>query len=144
MFRRRGHDCRRRLHSPASRGPGGRPHRKGVESYAHPGEGRSAALVGYRVKQSGPPFPSLATLCRRVGCSARTLRRRLGEEGTGYQELLDEARFTWAKRALRYSRRPVTEIAYDLGYSAPSNFTRAFRRALGISPSAFRSSEREL
>jgi AraC-like DNA-binding protein len=96
------------------------------------------------LKHAGPPFPSLETLCRRVGCSARTLRRRLGEEGTRYRELLDEARFTWAKRALRYSRRPVTEIAYDLGYSAPSNFTRAFRRVLGISPSAFRRFEHEL
>jgi AraC-like DNA-binding protein len=95
------------------------------------------------LKHAGPPFPNLETLCRQVGCSPRTLRRRLGDEGTGYQELLDEARFTWAKRALRHSRRPVTEIAYDLGYSAPSNFTRAFRRALGISPSAFRSSEHE-
>jgi AraC-like DNA-binding protein len=96
------------------------------------------------LKDAGPPFPSLETVSRRVGCSARTLRRRLGEEGTRYQELLDEARFTWAKLALRCSRRPVTEIAYELGYSAPSNFTRAFRRALRTSPSAFRSSAHEL
>ncbi|MCA9535846.1 MAG: AraC family transcriptional regulator ligand-binding domain-containing protein, partial [Myxococcales bacterium] len=92
----------------------------------------------------GPPFPSLDVVCCRLGATPRTLRRRLSEEGTGYQELLDEARFSWAKRALQHSRRPVTQIAYDLGYSAPSNFTRAFRRALGTSPSAFRSGEPDL
>lgn len=95
------------------------------------------------LKQAGPPFPSFEDICRRVGSSARTLRRRLGEEGTGYQELLDEARFSWAKHALQFSRRPVTQIAYDLGYSAPSNFTRAFRRALGTSPSDFRVMEHD-
>lgn len=94
------------------------------------------------LKDAGPPFPTFEAICRRVGSSARTLRRRLGEEGTGYQQLLDEARFSWAKRALEFSRRPVTQIAYELGYSAPSNFTRAFRRALGTSPSQFRTNAR--
>lgn len=95
------------------------------------------------LRASGPPFPSLETVGRCVGASTRTLRRRLSEEGTGYQELLDEARFSWAKRALQHTRRPVTAIAYDLGYAAPSNFTRAFRRALGISPSCFRNAEQD-
>lgn len=91
------------------------------------------------LRSAGPPFPSLLDLSKTMGASTRTLRRRLKQEGTGYQELLDEARFSWATRALRDSSRPVTAIAYDLGYSAPSNFTRAFRNAMGTSPSEYRS-----
>jgi AraC-like DNA-binding protein len=34
--------------------------------------------------------------------------------------------------------KPVVEIALDLGYTDASNFTRAFRRAIGVSPSVFR------
>jgi AraC-like DNA-binding protein len=97
--------------------------------------------VRQALRDAGPPFPNLESISRRVGSSARTVRRRLSGEGTGFQALLDEARFTWAKRALQHSTRPVTAIAYDLGYAAPSNFTRAFRRALGTSPSAFRSAD---
>ncbi|MCB9915610.1 MAG: helix-turn-helix domain-containing protein [Planctomycetes bacterium] len=39
---------------------------------------------------------------------------------------------------LRQTDRPILDIALDLGYTDPSNFTRAFRRETGVSPRAFR------
>jgi AraC-like DNA-binding protein len=39
---------------------------------------------------------------------------------------------------LRETREPVTEIAIALGYQDAANFTRAFRRYAGCSPTAFR------
>ncbi|HVL07562.1 MAG TPA: helix-turn-helix domain-containing protein, partial [Burkholderiaceae bacterium] len=33
--------------------------------------------------------------------------------------------------------QPVTRVAMELGYSSPSAFTVAFRRALGASPSEY-------
>jgi AraC-like DNA-binding protein len=36
----------------------------------------------------------------------------------------------------------VTEIAAELGYSAPANFARAFRKATGSPPHSFRSASR--
>ena len=39
---------------------------------------------------------------------------------------------------LRDTRMSVTEISAALGYSAPAHFARAFRKAVGISPHAFK------
>ena len=39
---------------------------------------------------------------------------------------------------LRGSRRSVGEVAYSLGFSEVSNFSRAFKRWTGLAPSEFR------
>ena len=99
---------------------------------------RTIVEVRRILRQAGPPFLDLETVGQQLGASPRTVRRRLATEGTSFRELLDEARFVWAGNALAHTDRDVTAIAYDLGYSNPANFTRAFGRALGMSPSAFR------
>ena len=43
-----------------------------------------------------------------------------------------------AARRLAYTRLPVSMIAYDLGFSDPAYFARAFRKGLGVSPRAYR------
>ena len=45
-----------------------------------------------------------------------------------------------AKRQLRYTSAPVSEIAYGLGFEDPAYFTRFFSQRTGLSPRAFRSS----
>ena len=90
------------------------------------------------LRDEGPPFPNLETTSRRIGVSSRTLRRRLAAEGSGFGELLEEARRSLASRLLVRSDRDITAIAYDLGYSTPATFSRAFGRALGLTPSAYR------
>ena len=64
----------------------------------------------------------------------RTLNRRLKEEGTTFQELLDEVRFEAACQLLDTARIPITEIAVSLGYADISAFSRAFRRWSGATP----------
>tara|TARA_R110000850_G_scaffold64247_3_gene144429 strand:+ start:2039 stop:3043 length:1005 start_codon:yes stop_codon:yes gene_type:complete len=68
----------------------------------------------------------------------RTLHRRLGEAGVTYQKLLDEVRLDQAKGLLLDSELSVKEVAYELGYSGPNNFIRAFRRQTELSPTAYR------
>jgi AraC-like DNA-binding protein len=63
-----------------------------------------------------------------------TLNRRLKEEGTTFQELLDEMRFEAAGQLLDTARIPITEIAVSLGYADISAFSRAFRRWSGATP----------
>jgi AraC family transcriptional activator of pobA len=43
-----------------------------------------------------------------------------------------------AARRLAYTRQSVTALAYDMGFSDPAYFARAFRKAFGVSPRAYR------
>jgi AraC-like DNA-binding protein len=70
--------------------------------------------------------------------SLRTLQRRLSDEGTSYKGLLEETRRELASHYMAESHRSINEITYLLGFSEPSNFSRAFRRWTGKSPSEYR------
>ena len=87
---------------------------------------------------SGPP-PAQQTAMA-LGMSQRTLQRKLGESGLTYQAMLDETRHELARRYLDDRSKTVTEIAFLLGFSEQSAFTRAFRRWSGMAPSAYRES----
>ena len=71
--------------------------------------------------------------------SLRSLQRRLKNEGTSYKGLVDETRRELAAHYMAESHLSINEITYLLGFSEPSNFSRAFRRWTGKSPSAYRS-----
>ncbi len=43
-----------------------------------------------------------------------------------------------ARRLVEAPRRPISAIALDVGYQTPSSLAKAFRAALGITPSRFR------
>jgi AraC-like DNA-binding protein len=69
--------------------------------------------------------------------SNRTLRRRLREEATSYQEILDDVRSELARHYLTKEGRGIDEVAHLLGFSDPSAFTKAFRRWTGQTPADF-------
>jgi AraC-like DNA-binding protein len=73
-----------------------------------------------------------------LGMSGTTLKRRLRAQGHGYSKLLQERRMHHAGRLLSTSNLSVSEIARAMGYSKVSNFSRAFTRVNGISPSQYR------
>lgn len=82
--------------------------------------------------------PRIETISRKLGISVRTLQRKLKEEDTSHQELLDETRSVLSKRFLQESKIAICEVAYLLGFSEPSAFHRAFRRWTGVTPKEFR------
>ncbi|QLC73170.1 AraC family transcriptional regulator [Pseudomonas sp. LPB0260] len=82
--------------------------------------------------------PGLEQLAQQMHCSPRTLRRRLRELGTHYQELLDELRFERAKALLAQEDWPICRIAEALGFSESASFRHAFQRWSGVAPSRFR------
>lgn len=70
--------------------------------------------------------------------SPTKLQLKLSQRGTHFQQLLDDTRKELACSYLRQASRPVTEITFLLGFSDTSNFTRAFKRWTGLSPTDFR------
>ena len=68
----------------------------------------------------------------------RTLHRRLREQGTTFQQVLDDVRFEVACKLLADAPRPMSEVAARLGYAEPSAFGCAFRRWSGTSPLRWR------
>jgi len=83
-------------------------------------------------------FPDLKAVSGSLCVSERSLKRRLQEAGTHFQNLLDEARFQMAKNLIREGKLPLQQISNALGFAEPAAFTRAFRRWAGCSPSQYR------
>ena len=73
-----------------------------------------------------------------LGISRSTLQRRLREEGTSYQAVLDATRRDLAIRYLTKTSLRVDEIANVLAYRDANSFSRSFRRWTGLTPLAFR------
>ncbi|MCH8180770.1 MAG: AraC family transcriptional regulator [Proteobacteria bacterium] len=85
---------------------------------------------------------SLAALARAHHTSPRTLQRRLCEQGTSFQQLLDDTRRHLAEGHLKDAQLDLAEIALLLGYSEQSAFTRAFRAWTGLPPAQWRKQQR--
>ncbi len=103
---------------------------------------RLSARLRAELKPGAHGYPSLDEMARRLGMAPRTLRRHLQLEGTRYSALVDAAQRREALRLLDNSRLTAHEVADLLGYVNAANFTRAFRRWTGQTPSQYRSRER--
>lgn len=81
---------------------------------------------------------SIDSAARALDTSVRSLQRALHHHGTDFRELVNVVRVQRAKELLGGSQASITEISTELGYSAPANFARAFRKATGAAPQDFR------
>lgn len=81
---------------------------------------------------------SLSQTAATLGYSERGLRRELEKTGDSYRLLMEQVRERRARKLLASSNQAIQAIAYELGYEAPSNFARSFKRWTGVSPSAYR------
>lgn len=88
-------------------------------------------------------YPDMETVCSKLFMSARTLKRKLQQAGTGFQILLDEVRRQDAMRLLGNSDRSIEDIAAWMGFVEPANFTHAFKRWTGATPSEWRISQKQ-
>lgn len=77
---------------------------------------------------------AMETVAKQLGLSQRSLQRRLKDEETGYEALLDALRHRMALNYLSGGRTSVNETAYLVGFADPSAFSRAFKRWTGSSP----------
>ncbi len=73
--------------------------------------------------------------------SVRTLRRRLKDESTSYQAILDNIRRDKAQVYLENKSLSIYEVAMQLGYAEHSAFSAAFKRWFGVSPQSYREAD---
>ncbi|MEP3421473.1 MAG: AraC family transcriptional regulator ligand-binding domain-containing protein [Erythrobacter sp.] len=83
-------------------------------------------------------IPKLSDVALGLGMSARTLQRKLSDDGVVFQELVDQARRELAEKLLRTTNFPLVEIAFLTGFAEQSGFTRAFKRWAGETPRSYR------
>lgn len=84
--------------------------------------------------------PSIDEVALKLGMPSWTLRRKLKEEDTAYQTLVDEMRRDVALSYMKNTDLTFGEISYLLGFSTPGAFQRAFKRWSGQTPGEFRKS----
>lgn len=82
--------------------------------------------------------PKREAVAQVLHLSQRTLQRRLQDEGTSFQALLDDTRRELAEQYLAQPQMTLLEAAYLLGFADPSNFFRAFRRWFDTTPGEYR------
>jgi AraC-like DNA-binding protein len=95
---------------------------------------RVRALLG---RQEGASL-SINDVAGTLRVSPRTFRRRLEAERVTFSALLDGERKRRAMLLVRSQELSIEEIGNRLGYQNVANFTRAFRRWTGKTPSAYR------
>ena len=83
-------------------------------------------------------YPEVADVASMLHISERTLKRRLHDEGTSFQALLDQVRQRDAEQLLRNPALAIKQVAEAMGYTDPANFARAFSKWTGMSPRAWR------
>lgn len=86
---------------------------------------------------------TVADVARRIATSQRQLQRAFAEAGgASFSAYLTRIRMARASQLLASTELPVKEVAKRVGYREPSQFTKAFKRAYGLTPSGYRERNR--
>ena len=78
------------------------------------------------------------TVARAFGMSARTFARRLADEATTFENVVDELRRSLALQYIKEPGMSLSQITWLLGYEGSTSFNHAFKRWTGRSPSVVR------
>jgi AraC-like DNA-binding protein len=82
--------------------------------------------------------PRQEDVAQRLNMTLRTLQRRLTEADTSYRDVLNDTRHQLALDYLAHPQYAIGDVAFLLGFSEVSAFTRAFKRWTGTSPREWR------
>jgi AraC-like DNA-binding protein len=78
--------------------------------------------------------PELGEMAANLHMSARTLQRKLREEGVSYQQLAEAVRKKLAMDYLSAGGQSIKQVSFMLGYNDPGAFARAFKKWMGVTP----------
>jgi len=82
-------------------------------------------------------------IARRLNKSVSALQNRLNAEGTSFRMVQAETRRVLAEQYVLEGKRSIGEIAYLLGFADQANFSRAFKRWSGKTPSQFQAENKK-
>ena len=94
------------------------------------------------LKAQDDSFPSLDTLAGKLNISASTLKRKLQQHNTSYQEILDEVRTELACNYLIEENLSIQIISERLNFAEACSFRRAFKKWTGLTPQEYRNQHR--
>ena len=107
-------------------------------------EGDGAVAVGKIREQIvlllGTGRCTIVSVAQHLGIDRRTIHRRLATEGETFSQMVDAVRRELASRYQNDSNRSLAEVSSLLGFSAPSGFSRWYRRQFSSKPSERRPS----
>lgn len=87
--------------------------------------------------------PPRSVAAEALSISERTLQRRLQEEGTSYQDLVDHTRRELARGYLADQNAALGQVAFMLGFADQSTFCRACQRWFNMTPGQYRKQRAE-
>jgi AraC-like DNA-binding protein len=103
---------------------------------------RRDRLLLEKVRQTLAEHPDLSrnaeALAHFLNMSVRTLHRQLKDEGTSLQQLKDTVRQSQASELLLRTKRPIKQIAAEVGFRNEKSFIRAFKTWTGLNPEEHR------
>jgi AraC-like DNA-binding protein len=105
-----------------------------------PVSGSAQALTILRRHRPSGRQLSMEDVARELGCSVRSLRRRLEQEGTTFRVLQQMELESSAYALLRDSKLTIQAIAHRLGFANVAAFHRAFKRWTPLTPTEYRRS----
>lgn len=96
-------------------------------------------IYNYLLANSYLGVTALNDMAANFNMSARSLQRKLREEGVTYQDIADEVRRSLAVYYISSGNYALKDISWMLGYNELSAFTRAFKRWTGSAPAHYQS-----
>ena len=86
----------------------------------------------------GTRLPTMQEISNVLGISDHALQKKLRSHGLNFTDIVKAARHELALHYMNDANLPLTEVAYSLGYSELSSFSRAFRNWTGMNPQRYR------
>lgn len=93
--------------------------------------------VAMMLREAQGTLVTLEDVARRVNVSGRTIDRHLKKENLQFRDLSQQVRFERACELLREPNASILGVALGLGFTEAANFSRAFRRVVGMTPGEY-------
>ena len=97
-----------------------------------------AVQVLNRIRDMDNCQPELRDVAQSLNLSARTLQRKLGNQGSRFVDIIGIERTNRASHLLAHSKIALAEVGFTCGYTDQAHFCRDFRQRTGVPPKVFR------